>query len=144
VKPQVIGLRCHDDFAAACRTVQGMSREVFHHWVCWRGWWMQLGNMGRSFGGGLVVERGKGNATMDALWWELQGGSELSRDRAVAAGWAGVGDVTDSFAAKAPDRVSALGHTVVGGEAPETASHEPFYEGLSGHACSGTRLVQHG
>jgi hypothetical protein len=86
VKPQAIGLCCHYDFAAARRTVQGMSREVFHHWVCWRGWWMQLGNMGGSFGGGLVVEPGKGNAAMDALWWELQAGSELSKDRAVAAG----------------------------------------------------------
>jgi hypothetical protein len=52
--------------------------------------------------------------------------------------------VADSFPAKAPDWVSALVHMVVGGEAPETASHEPFYEGLPGHACSGTRLVQRG
>jgi hypothetical protein len=105
---------------------------------------MQLGNMGGSFGGGLVVEPGKGNATMDALWWELQAGLELSRDRVVAAGWVGAEDVADSFVAKALDWVSALGHMVVGGEASETTSHEPFYEGLLGHACSGTRLVQRG
>jgi hypothetical protein len=81
---------------------------------------------------------------MDALWWELQAGSELSRDRVVAARWAGAGDVADSFVAKASDWVSALGHMVVGGEAQETASREPFYEGLPGHAFSGTCLVQRG
>jgi hypothetical protein len=42
----------------------GMSQEVFHHRVCWRG-------LGGSFGDGLVVEQGEGNAAMDALWWEL-------------------------------------------------------------------------
>jgi hypothetical protein len=69
---------------------------------------------------------------VDAFRWEDEARAKLSGYLAMAAGWAGAGDVPQTPACEATDWVTTLGDAVICGEASEAAAGEPIYRSVVG------------